>query len=251
MDRESVRRAAEILGRGGVLALTGAGISVESGLAPFRGQGGLWSKYDPALFEIDRFYENPKRTWDLMREVFFRDIAKAAPNAAHLALAALERAGLVDGLVTQNIDGLHQKAGSRAVVEFHGGLARLRCLQCRGVFPANARALVRDVPLCGECGGTLKPDVIFFGETIAPEVSEAATAMAGRAACILIVGTTGEVMPAAALPMLAKRAGAAVIEINPSPSRHTPTVTDIFLQAKAGAAMAALLEQLGLDAPDG
>jgi NAD-dependent deacetylase len=231
--------------------LTGAGISVESGIAPFRGPGGLWSKYDPALFEIDRFYENPKRIWDLMRQVFFRDIAKAAPNTAHLALAAMESAGLVDGVVTQNIDGLHQRAGSRRVIEFHGGLSRLRCLQCLRAFEANAQAIARDVPLCRECGGTLKPDVIFFGEAIPPEASSEAMEMARRAASILIVGTSGEVMPAAALPMTAKRAGASVIEINLSPSRHTPAVTDIFLQAKAGAALGALLEQLGLGAPGG
>jgi len=247
MDLANVRRAAEILGRGGVVALTGAGISVESGIAPFRGPGGLWSKYDPALFEIGRFYENPGRTWALMREVFFRDIAGAAPNTAHLALAAMERAGLVDGVVTQNIDGLHQKAGSGTVVEFHGGLDRLCCLQCQRVFEADALALARDVPLCRECGGTLKPDVIFFGEAIPPEASGAALELAGQAACVLIIGTTGEVMPAAALPALAKRAGAVAIEINLSPSRHTDRVTDIFLQAKAGAAMAALLAQLGLE----
>lgn len=243
MTESLLSAAAEILRRSkNTLVFTGAGISVESGIPPFRGPGGLWSKHDPGLFEISYFRANPGPGWQLLKTLFYEGLAQAKPNAAHLALARLERAGKVAAVVTQNIDGLHQAAGSGIVHEFHGSIRELHCLDCPGQVPASAVSLLVLPPPCPECGGVLKPGIVFFGEAIPEEASRAAVEAAHRAEAVLVIGTTGEVMPAARVPMLAKQCGAAVVEINIRPSAYTHAITDVFLQGPAGEIMQALAE---------
>ncbi|NPA28908.1 MAG: NAD-dependent deacylase [Epsilonproteobacteria bacterium] len=227
---------------GRIVAFTGAGISVESGIPTFRGEGGLWSRYDPKVLELGYFYEEPEAAWRVIKELFYDTLTKApAPNAAHRLLAELERAGKLIGVITQNIDGLHQKAGSRNVIEFHGTAKRLVCLACRKKVAFLSEMLEVLPPRCG-CGGVLKPDFIFFGEGIGPENYQKSVAWLNEADLLLIVGTTGEVMPASMLPFEAKKAR--VIEINPEPTRYSEEKTDLFLQAKAGEAALALAKRL-------
>jgi len=229
---------------GRIVAFTGAGISVESGIPTFRGEGGLWSRYDPKVLELGYFYEEPETAWRVIKELFYETLAKApAPNAAHRLLAELEKAGKLKGVITQNIDGLHQKAGSRNVIEFHGTAERLVCLACRKKVAFLSEMLEVLPPRCG-CGGVLKPDFIFFGEGIGPENYQKSVTWLNEADLLLIVGTTGEVMPASMLPFEAKKAR--VIEINPKPSRYTEEKTDLFLQVKAAEAALALAKRLSL-----
>lgn len=147
------------------VAFTGAGISVESGIAPFTGAGGLWNQYDPKFIEINFFETYPKKSWEEMKKIFFTDMDEADPNAAHKVLAKLEQKGLLKGVITQNIDGLHQKAGSKNVQEFHGTIKTLSCLSCGRKYNLEDVNLDNVPPLCF-CGGVLKPDFVFYGEGI-------------------------------------------------------------------------------------
>jgi NAD-dependent deacetylase len=234
-----------------IAAFTGAGISVESGIPPFRGPDGLWNRYDPRMLEIDFFREHPGRAWKVIREIFYNSFADAKPNAAHYALAAMESAGLLHCVITQNIDNLHQQAGSRLVWEFHGNSRRLLCLSCSMSYRVAQINLEENPPTCRTCGGILKPDFVFFGEPI-PEPAGFKSNLESRLSDVfLLIGTTGEVMPACLIPRTAKTCGAAIIEINTARSEFTDEITDIFLEAPATRAMKCLLRALGLpsDAP--
>ncbi len=226
------------------IAFTGAGISVESGVPPFRGNGGLWDTYDPESFDIRFFLQHPDKSWELIRKLFYDIFDKVSPNFAHTALAELEERGMIKGIITQNVDNLHQLAGSKIVHEFHGSLKKLLCLSCNKQYPSDEIDLSVLPPLCPECQGLLKPDMIFFGEGIPEKASSAAYNEAGKADCFLLVGTTGTVVPANYIPPLAKSNGANIIEINPSPSEYTSSITDIFLQEKAVAAMKKLMDYI-------
>jgi NAD-dependent deacetylase len=245
------RRAAQaIRAAERAVGFTGAGISVESGIPPFRGDGGLWSRYDPALLQLEHFLSSPDSSWKVIREIFYDFFGTAVPNAAHRGLAQLERLGLLQGVITQNIDNLHQEAGSRTVHEFHGSAGRMICLACRVKRPSGGVDLQRLPPTCPDCGGLLKPDFIFFGEGIPEKVSAAAFHETELADLFILVGTTGEVMPACLIPRLAKQNGATIIEINVEPSNYgRQGVTDIFLQDKATTAMSKLFEVLDLPPP--
>ena len=239
------QRAAEAIGSGRhVVAFTGAGISVESGIPPFRGEGGLWQKYDPESLEIHFFLRNPEASWRVIREIFYEAFDKAQPNAAHAALAELESRGVLKALITQNIDNLHQRAGSREVVEFHGSSRTLRCVDCAESCEAAQTDLSKLPPTCRLCGAILKPDFVFFGEPISHQAYARAFLEAERADVMLVIGTTGEVMPAGLVPRLAKSKGATLIEINPAESNYTREITDIFIEAKAAEALPRLLEAL-------
>lgn len=231
----SILRAGEILRASrSTLIFTGAGISVKSGIPPFRGAGGLWEKVDPSFIEIGFFLRHPEESWRKIREIFYDNWGAAKPNAAHYALADLQKSGLAQTLVTQNIDCLHQRAGSPGVITFHGSLERLVCLNCGDFFPAETRYTGQNKPACPGCGGLLKPDVVFFGEGIPEDASNAAFDAAQHAGAVLVAGTSGEVMPAAMIPRVAKQAGATVIEVNPEPSAFVRDgVTDLFLQGPA------------------
>ena len=240
--RDKVDEAAALLRPGRrCVAFTGAGVSVESGIPPFRGPGGLWSQHDPSFIEIDHFLARPKESWGLIKEIFYDFIGAAKPNPAHHALAALERAGLLEAVITQNIDNLHQAAGSQVVHEFHGATRELVCLGCAGRLPAFEMDWRELPPLCPRCGGLLKPDFVFFGEAIPERAGTLSFAAAEAADVMLVVGTSGEVMPACSLPRVAKERGAKIIEVNLGPSAYTARVSDIFLDGPAGEILPSLV----------
>lgn len=221
-------------------AFTGAGISVESGIPPFRGNGGLWDKYDPRILEIDYFINKPAESWKVIKEIFYDFFGEARPNMAHQVLARMEKEGLLGQVITQNIDHLHQDAGSVMVTAFHGNSAWLRCLHCHRDYRVKEISLDHLPPTCRECGGLLKPDFVFFGEAIPAQALTASYEAASISDVFLIIGTTGEVMPANQFPHMAKQGGTKIIEINPEPSAYTNKITDIFLQGKAATIMADL-----------
>ncbi|MEW5919989.1 MAG: NAD-dependent deacylase [Bacillota bacterium] len=227
-----------------VTVLTGAGISVASGIRPFRGKGGLWEKYDPeVVVNIANFRRSPADAWLMLREIV-GVIAVADPNPAHLAITMLQKMGLVRCIITQNVDGLHQKAGSREVVEFHGSTSRVVCLECNAIYPLADVDLGVVPPPCFNCGGLLKPDAVFFGEPIPPAALLRARVESQQCDAMLVIGTSGMVEPAASLPALARSSGALIIEVNPEPSWLTTTAVDIFLQGKAEEIMPLLLAEI-------
>ena len=243
---DSIGQAAAAIKRARhVTAFTGAGISVESGIPPFRGAEGLWSKYDPVCLDIGYFHSNARESWEVIKEIFYDFFGEARPNDAHLGLAAMEREGVVKAVITQNIDNLHQEAGSRTVLEFHGTSRQLVCLRCGTRRDANEQSLISLPPLC-DCGAVLKPDFVFFGEQIPEAVSSLCFAQAELADVFLLIGTTGEVMPASLIPEQARQNGAVIIEINPESSNYTHRLTDIFLRGKATVVMRSLLAELGI-----
>jgi len=226
------------------VAFTGAGISVESGIPPFRGKNGLWNKYDPQTFDIQYFYDHTKQSWEVIREIFYNLFGKVKPNAAHYALAELEANKLLSAVITQNVDNLHYDAGSKNVHEFHGSLKKLVCLKCRAKYNINKIDLNVLPPACEKCGGILKPGVIFFGEAIPEPAGKNSFNETRKADCFILIGTTGTVAPANMIPSAAKSNGAKIIEINPYVSEYTSSVTDIFLEEKASPAMEKLMEEI-------
>ncbi len=244
MNNDQLAQAAQILSEADhVTAFTGAGISVESGIPPFRGSEGLWSRYDPVVLDLDYFFRNPKASWKVIREIFYDFFGEARPNAAHKVLAQLETKGMLKEIITQNIDNLHQKAGSKNVIEFHGTAEQLICTSCHKVYRATEVDLNSLPPRC-TCSGLLKPDFIFFGEGIPQDAYEKSLWAAESADVFLVIGTTGEIMPASQIPYLAKQNGAKIIEINTKASNYTYGLTDVFLQGKATEVMQKLLEKI-------
>ncbi len=236
------KAALSIRNSGYTVAFTGAGISVESGIPPFRGPEGLWAKYDPSLIEISRFYSNPELSWGMIREVFYDFIGKAKPNAAHYAVADLEKKGYIHSIITQNIDNLHQEAGSKNVYEYHGTTKKLRCVNCHRQFLRDEISLEELPPRCPVCKGVLKPEFVFFGEPIPDDVNRTSFYEARKAQIMLIVGTTGEIMPASLIPYTAKDSGCEIIEVNVSRTVYTDKITDIFLPGRATEILARLAE---------
>jgi NAD-dependent deacetylase len=225
-------------------AYTGAGISVESGIPSFRGEDGLWNKYDPEMLDMDYFLKHPEKSWKVIKEIFYDYFGQAKPNKAHLALAEMERRNLIARTITQNIDNLHQEAGSKVVYEFHGNCQTLYCLSCNTKYKAPEISLDHLPPTCRQCGGILKPGFVFFGESIPQAPLTAAYEAAYLSEIFLIIGTTGEVMPANQIPFMAKSNGATIIEVNPKESNYTDKITDIFLKGKAAGVMERLSSAL-------
>lgn len=226
-----------------VAVLTGAGISQESGLRTFRdAQNGLWQQYRPEeLASPQAFTRNPKLVWDWY--AWRREAVKGArPNAAHYALVEMERHIPDFTLITQNVDGLHQMAGSQNVIELHGNIQRVRCSVC-GQQALNWEENGIDVPRCQRCGGLLRPDVVWFGEPLPPQALEAAVEAARRCQVFFSIGTSGVVQPAASLPHTAKRKGALVIEINLEETPLTRHV-DFAFHGKAGEIVPALVRAM-------
>jgi len=215
------------------VAFTGAGVSVESGIPPFRGENGLWSKYDPGFLDINYFHHHPGESWRLIKEIFYDFFGKARPNEAHSALAKLEQSGYLQSIITQNIDNLHQEAGSREVYEFHGNSRDLVCWQCSKYYPSREIDLTNLPPRCPICNDVLKPDFVFFGEAIPEPARTNSFNEASQADVFILVGTTGEIMPASLIPYEAKRNNKKIIEINVAPSNYTRMITDVFLEGKA------------------
>ncbi len=226
------------------VAFTGAGISVESGIPPFRGKNGLWNKYDPQSFDIQYFYNHTRQSWEVIREIFYNLFGQVEPNAAHYSLAELEANKLLSSVITQNVDNLHYDAGSKTVHEFHGSLKKLVCLNCKTKYKITQIDLNVLPPKCKKCDGILKPDVIFFGEAIPEPAGKNSFNETKKADCFILIGTTGTVAPANTIPSAAKLNGAKIIEINPYVSEYSRSVTDIFLEEKASHAMEKLMEEI-------
>lgn len=217
-----------------VVVLTGAGVSAESGIPTFRGAGGLWRQHRATdLATPQAFHRDPELVWEFYnwrREI----IAACEPNAAHCTIVAMEQALPDFTLVTQNIDGLHQRAGSRNVVALHGSIWRVRCTGCAYSGEDHRVPLPEIPPRCAQCASLLRPDVVWFGESLPEDVLQAAWIASERAALMVVVGTSALVQPAASLPLLAKQNGAMLVEINPD---DTPlsAYADATLRGPAGA----------------
>jgi NAD-dependent protein deacetylase/lipoamidase len=217
------------------IALTGAGISAESGIPTFCDPGGLWDRYDPEEYAtIQAFRRDPGKVWRMMKD--FTELKTARPNPGHFALAQLEQLGLLHCIITQNVDNLHQAAGSREVIEFHGNMRQVVCMSCRKLLPLDELSLETLPPYCG-CGGVFKPAGVFFGEPIPPYALSRSQEEAQSCDLILVIGTSAVVYPAADIPRLAKETGAQVIEINPERTDLTDWLADFIIQEKAGTAI--------------
>jgi NAD-dependent deacetylase len=253
-DAEQTRRLAELIADArSVVALTGAGISVPSGIPDFRGragtQKGLWEKVDPMeVAHIDAFHEDPVRFWSFYGQRF-ATLGDKLPNGAHRALVAMEQRGLLDAVITQNIDMLHRTAGTRELIEMHGSIATCSCLSCAGTVPVEevrARlACAEDgVPRCEDCGRALKPDVVLFGEMLSRPSLERARELCEAAEVLLCVGSSLEVHPVAGLPKVTLASGGRVAILTQGP---TPLdgLADVRLGGDVVLELQALLDALG------
>jgi NAD-dependent deacetylase len=243
----SASRLAELIEtRQPCVVLTGAGISTESGIPDFRSPTGLWANADPLeVASLKAFRADPEQVWRFYAPRL-RMLTGAEPNAAHLALAELERLGLVRAVVTQNIDLLHERAGSREVVEVHGSIRTATCPGCGAVHPLEEVAILveaRGVPRCRDCGAVLKPDVVLFGELLPEAAIDRAYELAREAALMLVVGSALEVFPAADLPLEMLRSGGALAIVNRD---ATPLdgQAELRIGGSAGETLSALLAEL-------
>lgn len=240
-----IKQAAEDLARAKYgVALTGAGISINSGIPPFRGKGGLWERLDPMEFaHIDAFMRDPAKVWNILIKEMKGIVDRARPNDGHKALARLEALGILKTVITQNVDGLHQMAGNTDVIEFHGSFAWNRCLDCNKRV-ATAEVDLTEIPPRCECGGILRPDAVFFGEIIPPQHLRRSRQVAADCDLMLVVGTSAVVQPAALMPVIAKAGGAIIVEINPARTPLTEETSDYLIKGKAGKILNAIVGQL-------
>ena len=221
------------------IALTGAGISVESGIPDFRSAEGLWSKYDPAEYAtIGAFRDSPEKVWEMLREMG-ELVYQAKPNKGHLGMGELEKLGFLHFIITQNVDNLHQAGGAKNIIEYHGNSSTLSCLGCGKRYTAGEKR-GESLPRC-ECGKILKPDVIFFGETIPVEALNKSFQLASSAEALIVVGTSAIVSPANTIPAIAKENGAKIIVIDKEKTHLTNSMADIFLRGGAGEIIPALV----------
>ena len=253
LDREIERAANALLEARSVVALTGAGLSVESGIPPFRGPGGLWTKYgEPPLDGYQRFLRDPAKAWrerlhptESWARGLSDTLARAKPNAGHRALAALEALGVLKALITQNVDDLHRQAGSKRLLEIHGNFSLLRCLGCHSRYQPEAIPVDETSlpPLCPSCGGVIKGDTVQFGEPIPPDVLMRCEHEAEHADCVIVAGTSATVYPAAQFPISVHARGGTLIEVNPHPSELTPMCA-VSLRTESGVALPQLVERV-------
>ncbi|GBD11305.1 NAD-dependent protein deacylase [bacterium HR23] len=238
-----------------VVALVGAGLSQESGIPTFRGPGGLWTRYgEPPMDGYQRFLRDPRAYWEEQlrqetagpRAELMQAIAQARPNPGHLALVDLERRGVLKCTITQNVDNLHREAGSQRLIEIHGNRTLLRCISC-GLRLPRKEFVVREIPPhCPECGGIIKGDGVMFGEPIPKEWLEACYAETARCDCMLLIGTSGTVYPAAGFPQIVKMRGGSLIEFNPLETHLTP-LCDVVVRASAAVALPRLVQMLSAE----
>jgi NAD-dependent deacetylase len=232
-----------------VIAMTGAGVSVESGVPPFRGPGGLWTKHgEPPMDVYQRFLTDPKGYWEERLQApneVVQALALAQPNAGHVAMVELEQVGIVRHLITQNIDNLHRAAGHRHLAEIHGNAQLLRCIGCGQRFAKEVIpiALAELPPRCPTCSGIIKSDTVHFGEPIPPEVLDVCFRETRQADCILVAGTSALVYPAASFPQMVKQQGGALIEVNLYDTPLTP-LADCSLQGPFGEILPTLVERV-------
>ncbi len=258
LDAEIARAAEFVVSAQHPIALTGAGLSVESGIPPFRGPGGLWTKYgEPPLDGYQRFVRDPRRAWQERldpKEPWARGLretlAQAKPNDGHRALAELERLGRLACVITQNIDDLHHQAGTRELAEIHGNHRLLRCLECVTRFqPDEVEVDPQNLPPhCPQCGGLVKGDTVQFGEPIPADVLRRCFQEVEQADCMLVAGTSATVYPAAEFPHTVLGRGGFVIEVDPHPTELTAVATT-SLNGPGGVVLQRLLHhvRLGLD----
>jgi NAD-dependent deacetylase len=254
-DRRLPEAAALLKSSAKTVALTGAGISVGSGIPDFRSAGGLWSVFSPDEYAtLEVFLRNPKKAWKLYRALGNTLLGKRY-NPAHRSLAELEGAGLLAGIVTQNIDNLHQQAGSTTVLEIHGDHRHLQCLQCGHLEPVqDVHYVDGDVPRCPACSSYLKPNIVLFGEAVR-QLEEIETLIDG-CEVLLVIGTSAQVYPAAALPMAVKERGGTVFEFNREQALGVSrfagisTITDWFFEGDVVDTLPMLLEALAAGSPN-
>jgi NAD-dependent deacetylase len=233
-----------------IVAFTGAGISAESGIPTYRGEDGLWTKYDPNKYaSIGHFLQDPSYYWNFFKDVRYPILKKVRPNSAHRALFEFEKAGMLRTIITQNIDGLHQEAGSSSVVELHGTTRTISCMDCSKKYTIGEtfKKLAKQIPpLCSECSGILRPDVVFFGEMLDPQVLRDAYAKAESCDFLLAVGSSLVVYPAADIPVRAKQKGAKLAIINKD---NTPldTMADYVINDAAGKVLSRITTLIGND----
>ncbi|MBL7209476.1 MAG: NAD-dependent deacylase [Dehalococcoidia bacterium] len=231
-----------------VVVFTGAGVSTESGIPDFRSPGGIWSRFDPDDFTIQKFMssrETRRMQWQMLAEGSL--LKDAGPNEAHHAIAELERLGKLECVITQNIDNLHQKAGNspEKVFELHGNMKRVRCMSCDACFPTEdilPRLEQEEVPDCEMCHGILKPDAVFFGEALPQKTLNDSIHHSRRCDLFIVIGSTLVVYPAAYMPVYAREAGAKLVIINLSSTPMDSEAT-VAIAAKAGETMAKVMEK--------
>ena len=230
-------------GLAGVVVLSGAGVSTESGIPDFRSSSGLWADVDPfEVASIDAFRRDPVRVWEFYTRRL-GVLAGAQPNAAHRALAALERAGFVRAVITQNVDGLHAAAGSRDVIELHGSLATAICLSCGAAYDRVFVEARLPLPRCSACETVLKPGVVMFGELLPPAAFDRATVLARTSSLLLVVGSSLEVHPAAGLPEETARSGGAIAILNREPTPYD-TLAQLVIRGSAGEVLSLVQREL-------
>lgn len=244
MGEDLIRKTREAIGRSKkVVAFTGAGISVESGIPDFRGAGGLWEKYDPSEYAtIEAFHADPQKVWAMLKDMGAL-LESSKPNPAHLALAKLEEMGHVRSVITQNIDHLHQEAGNTKVIEYHGSHRKLICLTCGEIYERDQVNLDRLPPRC-RCTGVLKPDVVFFGEPIPWRAHLQAQEEAQNCEVMLVIGTSAIVSPACDIPVMARRAGAVIVEVNLEETPLTRHISHWILKGPASEILQAVLREI-------
>jgi NAD-dependent deacetylase len=221
MDRKisEIKKLISISDR--IIAFTGAGFSAESGISTFRGAGGLWSKYDPSIYaDINIFMQDSTYYWSFFRDERYPTIKKAKPNDGHYALVKLEKLGKIYRIITQNIDGLHQIAGSSEVIELHGNTRKIFCLNCDKTYTLDEayNLLEKELPPRCSCGGKLKPGTILFGEPLPQAAIDMANIAARNCDMFIVLGSSLVVYPAASLPEIAKNVGAKLIIVNIDPT---------------------------------
>ncbi|HZR96031.1 MAG TPA: NAD-dependent deacylase [Gaiellaceae bacterium] len=240
----TVERLAQLMvDRRPCVILTGAGISTESGIPDFRSPTGIWAEFDPMeVATIDAFLERPERVWEFYG-LRLQMLADAEPNDGHRALAELEERGWVRAVVTQNIDRLHERAGSKNVVEVHGSIRTSSCLSCGAVVPFDEVVALLPLPRCPSCGRILKPDVVMFGELLPEAAIARATALAGEAGVLLVVGSSLEVFPVAGLPLETLARGGSLAIVNRGETDFDRSAS-VVIDAAAGETLRSLAEAL-------
>jgi NAD-dependent deacetylase len=247
----SIEEAADVIaGAKYVVALVGAGISAESGIPTFRGPEGLWTKHgEPDLRDYERFSADPKAWWEKrisgaggLKELVVA-LEAAQPNAGHTALREMEDGGWLKHIITQNIDNLHQRAGSTQITEIHGNRTKLRCISCATRWPLDEFPIDELPPHCPECKGIVKGDTVMFGEPIPPDALDMCVDQTWKCDCMLLIGTSAVVYPAAQFPLDVRRLGGKLIEVNP---HETPLsgLAEVVVRAPSGEALPAIVERL-------
>jgi len=233
-DEQNIQKLAQLLLNSEYpIAFTGAGMSVASGIPSFRGEDGIWSKYDPNILELSNYYSHPQSCWKFIKEIFYDKLKGVKPNPGHYALTDLQKMGLIAAIFTQNIDNLHQASGSKNVYEFHGNTQYFVCRRCKSKYSVVDINLDDEYPRCPDCRGLLKPDFIFFSEELPGDVLEKAYYDAKIADLIIVIGCSGEVYPANQIPNYVKQFGGKVVEINPHSSLYTKEISDFRIKGKS------------------